>query len=141
MPRMLSALAPPDCTTTLCAARCVHDDGDADQADEGSGDVPSVWPESVEGHAPGEGSGDEDAAVGGEDPAEVCVGLQRRDEAVDTERDDLGRGLPWANESAGRIKSTKTRDGNRNLKGSLGIAALSTARSRDTYFAAKYRRI
>ena len=48
---------------------------------------------------------------------------------------------PGANESAGRVKSTKTRDGNRNLKGALGIAALSTTRSRDTYFAAKYRRI
>ena len=48
---------------------------------------------------------------------------------------------PGANESAGRVKSTKTREGNRNLKGALGIAALSTTRSRDTYFAAKYRRI
>jgi transposase len=48
---------------------------------------------------------------------------------------------PGANESAGRVKSTKTRDGNRNLKGALGIAALSVTRSRDTYFAAKYRRI
>jgi transposase len=48
---------------------------------------------------------------------------------------------PGANESAGRVKSTKTRDGNHNLKGALGIAALSAARSRDTYFAAKYRRI
>jgi transposase len=48
---------------------------------------------------------------------------------------------PSANESAGRVKSTKTRDGNRNLKGALGVAALSAARSRDTYFAAKYRRI
>jgi transposase len=48
---------------------------------------------------------------------------------------------PGANESAGRVKSTKTCNGNRNLKGALGIAALSAARSRDTYFAAKYRRI
>ena len=48
---------------------------------------------------------------------------------------------PGANESAGRVKSTKTRAGNRNLKGALGIAALSATRSRDTYFAAKYRRI
>ena len=48
---------------------------------------------------------------------------------------------PGSNESAGRIKSTKTREGNRNLKGALGIAALSVTRSRDTYFAAKYRRI
>jgi transposase len=48
---------------------------------------------------------------------------------------------PGANESAGRVKSTKTREGNRNLKGALGVAALSATRSRDTYFAAKYRRI
>jgi transposase len=48
---------------------------------------------------------------------------------------------PGANESAGRVKSTKTREGNRNLKGALGIAALAATRSRDTYFAAKYRRI
>ena len=39
---------------------------------------------------------------------------------------------PGANESAGRVKSTKTREGNRNLKGALGIAALSAARSRRT---------
>lgn len=48
---------------------------------------------------------------------------------------------PGSNESAGRIKSTKTRPGNPYLKGALGIAAMSAARSRDTYLAAKYRRI
>jgi transposase len=48
---------------------------------------------------------------------------------------------PGSNESAGRIKSTKTRSGNPYLKGALGIAALSAARSKDTYLAAKYRRI
>lgn len=48
---------------------------------------------------------------------------------------------PGSNESAGRIKSTKTRPGNRYLKGVLGSAALSAARSKNTYFAAKYRRI
>ncbi|MFE3059991.1 IS110 family transposase [Nocardia sp. NPDC059239] len=48
---------------------------------------------------------------------------------------------PGANESAGRIKSTKTRPGNRHLKGALGIAAISVSRSKKTYFAAKYRRI
>jgi len=48
---------------------------------------------------------------------------------------------PGSNESAGRIKSTKTRPGNRYLKGVLGIAALSAARSKNTYFAAKYKRI
>jgi transposase len=48
---------------------------------------------------------------------------------------------PGSNESAGRVKSTKTRPGNRYLKGVLGIAALSAARSKNTYFAAKYKRI
>jgi len=48
---------------------------------------------------------------------------------------------PGSHESAGRIKSTKTRPGNPYLKGALGIAALSAARSHDTYLAAKYRRI
>ncbi len=48
---------------------------------------------------------------------------------------------PGSNESAGRIKSTKTRPGNRYLKGALGIAALSAMRSKNTYFGAKYRRI
>jgi transposase len=48
---------------------------------------------------------------------------------------------PGSNESAGRIKSTKTRPGNPYLKGALGIAALSAARSNNTYLATKYRRI
>jgi transposase len=48
---------------------------------------------------------------------------------------------PGSNESAGRIKSTKTRPGNPYLKGALGIAAMSAARSKDTYLAVKYRRI
>ncbi len=48
---------------------------------------------------------------------------------------------PGSNESAGRVKSTKTRPGNPYLKGALGVAALSAARSHDTYLAAKYRRI
>lgn len=48
---------------------------------------------------------------------------------------------PGSNESAGRVKSTKTRPGNRYLKGALGIAALSAARSKNTYFAARYKRI
>ncbi len=48
---------------------------------------------------------------------------------------------PGSNESAGRIKSTKTRPGNHYLKGALGIAALSVARSKNTYFSAKYKRI
>ena len=48
---------------------------------------------------------------------------------------------PGSNESAGRIKSTRTRPGNPYLKGALGIAAMSAARSHGTYFSAKYRRI
>jgi transposase len=48
---------------------------------------------------------------------------------------------PGSNESAGRVKSTKTRPGNRYLKGVLGAAALTAARSRNTYFSAKYKRI
>jgi transposase len=48
---------------------------------------------------------------------------------------------PGNNESAGRIKSTKTRPGNPYLQGALGTAAMAITRSSDTYFAAKYRRI
>lgn len=48
---------------------------------------------------------------------------------------------PGSNESAGRVKSTKTRPGNPYLKGALGVAAMSAARSKNTYLAAKYRRI
>lgn len=48
---------------------------------------------------------------------------------------------PGKNESAGRVKSTKTRPGNRYLKGALGIAALAASRSTGTYFSAKYKRI
>jgi hypothetical protein len=48
---------------------------------------------------------------------------------------------PGSNESAGRVKSTKTRPGNPYLKGALGTAALAATRSKNTYLAAKYRRI
>jgi len=48
---------------------------------------------------------------------------------------------PGSNESAGRVKSTHTRPGNPYLKGALGIAAMSAARSNGTYLSAKYRRI
>jgi transposase len=49
---------------------------------------------------------------------------------------------PGANESAGRVKSSKTRPGNRYLKGALGIAALSIARHpKGTYLGARYKRI
>lgn len=48
---------------------------------------------------------------------------------------------PGSNESAGRVKSTKTRPGNRYPKGALGVAALSASRSKGTYFSAKDKRI
>jgi transposase len=49
--------------------------------------------------------------------------------------------VPGSNESAGRVKSAKTRPGNRHLKAALGVAALSASRSTDTYFGARFRRI
>jgi transposase len=48
---------------------------------------------------------------------------------------------PGSNESAGRIKSTKTRPGNPYLKGALGVSAMSAARSKNSFFSAKYQRI
>ena len=49
---------------------------------------------------------------------------------------------PGSNESAGRVKSTRTRPGNRYLKGALGVAALSIARHpKDSYLGARYKRI
>lgn len=48
---------------------------------------------------------------------------------------------PGSNESAGRVKSTHTRPGNPYLKGALGTAAMSVAHSKNTYLAAKFRRI
>ena len=49
--------------------------------------------------------------------------------------------VPGCNESAGRVKSGATRPGNRHLKAALGVAALAAARSKNTYYAARYRRI
>ena len=48
---------------------------------------------------------------------------------------------PGSNESAGKVKSTATRPGNRYLKGALGIAAMSVVKRKETYFWAKYQRI
>lgn len=48
---------------------------------------------------------------------------------------------PGSNESAGRIKSAHRLPGNKYLKAALGTAALSASRSKDTYLAARYRRI
>jgi len=49
--------------------------------------------------------------------------------------------VPGCNESAGRIKSGATRPGNRHLKAALGMAALSAARTKDTSYSARFRRI
>ena len=48
---------------------------------------------------------------------------------------------PGSNESAGRVKSTKTRPGNRYLKGALGVAALSGEPNPNSYLGARYRRL
>jgi len=48
---------------------------------------------------------------------------------------------PGCNESAGRVKSTKTRRGNRYAKTALGTAALAASRTKGTYLSAKYKRI
>jgi transposase len=48
---------------------------------------------------------------------------------------------PGSYESAGRVKSTKTRPGNSHLKGTLGIAAMAAAHSKNTYLSVKYRRL
>jgi transposase len=48
---------------------------------------------------------------------------------------------PGSNESAGRIKSTKTRPGNPYLKGALGAAAMAATQNKTSYLGAKYRRI
>ena len=47
---------------------------------------------------------------------------------------------PGQNESAGRVKNSKTRPGNRYLKAALGAAAMSLSRSKTSYLAVKYRR-
>ena len=49
--------------------------------------------------------------------------------------------VPGSNSSAGRTKSTKARPGNRHLKGALGMAAETVARSPGTFLNAKYRRV
>ncbi len=48
---------------------------------------------------------------------------------------------PGNNESARKVKSRRTRPGNLYLQGALGTAAMSISHTRDTYLAAKYRRI
>ncbi|QCO98216.1 IS110 family transposase [Arthrobacter sp. 24S4-2] len=48
---------------------------------------------------------------------------------------------PGHNESAGRVKSTRTRPGNPYLQGALGAAAMACAQNPGTYLGARYRRI
>lgn len=48
---------------------------------------------------------------------------------------------PGSNSSAGRTKSTRARPGDRYLKGALGMAAATVARSHGTFLSAKYKRI
>jgi transposase len=49
---------------------------------------------------------------------------------------------PGNNESAGKVKSTKTRNGNAHLKGALGIAAMAAGtRTKNTYYSARYKRL
>jgi transposase len=48
---------------------------------------------------------------------------------------------PGHHESAGRVKSTRTRPGNPYLKAVLGTAAMNAARNKGTYLGARYRRI
>ena len=48
---------------------------------------------------------------------------------------------PGLHESAGRRKNVKTRRGNRYVKRALGIAAMSVARKKSGFLAARFRRI
>jgi transposase len=48
---------------------------------------------------------------------------------------------PGNNESAGKVKSSRTRPGNSYLQGALGAAAMTCSRNPGTYLGAKYRRI
>lgn len=48
---------------------------------------------------------------------------------------------PGNNESAGKVKSSRTRSGNPYLQGALGAAAMACAQNPRTYLGAKYRRI
>ncbi|MDQ2755659.1 MAG: IS110 family transposase [Actinomycetota bacterium] len=48
---------------------------------------------------------------------------------------------PGNNESAGKVKSSKTRPGNPYIQGALGAAAMACAQNPGTYLGARYRRI
>src|ERR1044072_765904 len=84
------------------APRRVHDHCHAREADQGARDVPAVRAVAVGRHAPQDRAGHEDAAVRGEDAAEVGVGLEGGDETVGAGGEDAARGphpaavLPYA---------------------------------------------
>jgi len=48
---------------------------------------------------------------------------------------------PGDNESAGKVKSSRTRPGNPYLQGALGAAAMACSQNPHTYLGARYRRI
>ena len=48
---------------------------------------------------------------------------------------------PGSNESAGKVKSSKTRPGNPYLQGALGAAAMACSQNPRTYYGARYRRL
>lgn len=48
---------------------------------------------------------------------------------------------PGSNESAGRVRSSKTRPGNKHLKGALGTTALAISHTKDTHLGARFKRI
>ena len=77
-------VSPPD-VRTESASRCVHDHGDSEQAYRRSHHVPAVRLEPVHDHPPHQRTGHEDAAIGGHDPTEMSLWLQRHQQAVPTE--------------------------------------------------------
>lgn len=81
------------------AARGVHDHGYPGHAAKGTDDIPPVGPEPVQGHAPGERTGDKHTTVGGQDPTEMGVRLQCGEEPIDPKRNTpkanpVARGRP-----------------------------------------------
>ena len=48
---------------------------------------------------------------------------------------------PGSNESAGKVKSSRCRPGDTHLKSALGIAAMAATRSKNTFLAARYKRV
>jgi transposase len=49
--------------------------------------------------------------------------------------------VPGSNSSAGRVKSTKARPGDRHLKAALGMSATTVKRSKGTFLSTRYHRI